>query len=241
MAVIERPIPHTEPVTRTTAGFDSSSQPSTSNTLGGPIPLGEVATLYRQVRSKIGTGGMLAPKMLKVGTTTGGFILRIEPLRTAPKPITASILSPAEMVSVARAALSFNIKELAQILGVQRPTVYAWIGGEAEPQPENLRRLNALVDCARRWSALTNLPLGEDVRRPHFENGKSLIDLLTVGSPGSLSVKEELQFLAKEVTQKNAGRKRTSVRGVLAARGLERSGSSETLDLMTGKRMGDER
>ncbi len=44
--------------------------------------------------------------------------------------------------------LGLNVSELAAALKITRPTVYAWLRGEAEPHASNLLRLSSLVAAA---------------------------------------------------------------------------------------------
>ncbi|UFP94872.1 helix-turn-helix domain-containing protein [Gloeobacter morelensis] len=181
------------------------------------------------------------PAMVKFGTTTGGGTWQwrfkvLAPIKAAANP---AIASPADKIATVRAALSLNIKELAAILRVQRPTVYSWIEGEAEPQTENARRLNALFELARSWSGLAAQPLGEDVRRPHFQEGRSFAELLSEGDLNDPSLREKLREL--EAAQRaRTTRKKKSLRETLAEKGINLPRNSETVDMLTGKRISDE-
>jgi DNA-binding transcriptional regulator YiaG len=85
--------------------------------------------------------------------------------------------SPADLIAETRAAMSLNVSELAVVLRVERPTVYAWIAGTATPQAANLHRLMEVADWARTWRRLTPSPMGQLARQlgPH---GSTLIELL---------------------------------------------------------------
>jgi len=148
--------------------------------------------------------------------------------------------SPADRISVIRSSLSLSTNELARILGVQRSTVYTWMHEEVEPQSENLSRLNALLEVAKHWATLTDLPMGEDVRLPHFVHGNSIVDLLCEGIPINPTFTTALEILAREIEDRNETRRKMSVSGILAAHGRERIRSDETIDMLTGKRIGPE-
>lgn len=86
--------------------------------------------------------------------------------------------SAPERVARIRASLGLNVSETARVLGVQRPTVYAWLAGQSRPQRSHWLRLIEIEDVAAAWSRLSALPLGEEVRLPTID-GRSLVDLLT--------------------------------------------------------------
>lgn len=59
-----------------------------------------------------------------------------------------TMVSPAEMLTTIRHALKLNMSDLASVLGVSRPTVYAWLGGD-DPSHENyihIVRLQVVAD-----------------------------------------------------------------------------------------------
>jgi len=82
-----------------------------------------------------------------------------------------------ERVARIRAALGLNVSETARVLGVQRPTIYAWLAGQSRPQRSHWQRLIAIEDIAATWLRLSALPLGDEVRLPTI-GGRSLVDLL---------------------------------------------------------------
>jgi transcriptional regulator with XRE-family HTH domain len=68
-----------------------------------------------------------------------------------------------------------SITELARVIGVERPTIYAWMRAESEPHEANYRRLARVAALARKYGRFS--PLGARVRRPGAD-GTSLVDLL---------------------------------------------------------------
>ena len=97
---------------------------------------------------------------------------------TLPAPSSPS-LSIQDQIAAIRGALSLQMKELAAVLKVQRPTVYAWTNGDSAPQPNNRVRLQNLWQIAREWNRLSRLPLGkEGLHTVHREDGRTIFDLL---------------------------------------------------------------
>lgn len=83
-----------------------------------------------------------------------------------------------ELVDVQQ-ALSLNVKELAAVLHVQRPTVYSWLRGErSNVRGSNRRRINEIAKVARAWTRMSDFPFGAAVRSELDESGRSLVDLL---------------------------------------------------------------
>lgn len=89
---------------------------------------------------------------------------------------TGSIRSAAEIVASIKAYLSLNLAEVARILHVQRPTIYAWLDGSQEPRDANLRRLNRVFGVVTRLRRQFDTSLGEFVRKPD-DTGVRLIQL----------------------------------------------------------------
>lgn len=77
-----------------------------------------------------------------------------------------------------RANLSLNVSELARVLKVERPTIYAWMRDDAATlRSENRLRLDRLHSLARRWEERSKLPI-EGLVRETNEAGESLVSLL---------------------------------------------------------------
>ena len=84
--------------------------------------------------------------------------------------------SPAEHVANIRDIFAINMSDLASILGVTRPTVYAWLEGQ-EPKAEAVIRIQQLSHTADEIKQ-ANIPrLDKLVHRPIL-NGRSLLDML---------------------------------------------------------------
>jgi len=89
------------------------------------------------------------------------------------------VLSPAEQIIAIRSLLGLNVLELATILHVQRPTIYSWQSGTATPHYENGSRLRYIHELAQRWSRMCTEPIGDWVRKPLDEGGRTLAALLS--------------------------------------------------------------
>ena len=122
----------------------------------------------------VGTGGV-RPLDFSAATPTGLTIVREEPVdedRSAPEPV-----ATADRVLLIRRWLSLSIAETARVLGVQRPTVYAWERGEG-PAQKNADRLRVLFELASHWRSLSDEPVGTLRKEVVTPDGKTLVELL---------------------------------------------------------------
>ncbi len=86
--------------------------------------------------------------------------------------------TPSENLARIRANLSLNVSELARILGVERPTIYSWMGDdEVVLRPDNRRRLAQLERVALHWREGSELPVGALIRQAN-PRGESVVSLL---------------------------------------------------------------
>jgi hypothetical protein len=74
--------------------------------------------------------------------------------------------------------LSLNLSDLATVLQVSRPTIYAWLRDESTPQAHNMSRMGLLYRMAKTWSGMSQKPLGSYLKRP-VVRGRSLLSLLS--------------------------------------------------------------
>lgn len=84
--------------------------------------------------------------------------------------------SPSEHVANIRDVFSINMSDLASVLGVTRPTVYAWLAGQ-EPKGEAVVRIQQLSCVADKFNQANIIRLDKLVHRPIL-NGRSLLDIL---------------------------------------------------------------
>lgn len=82
------------------------------------------------------------------------------------------------MLGTIRAAFSLTVTELAKVLLVQRPAVYSWLAGDAEPREPNLRRIIEISAIAEHWMAVSDAPLGAGRRLPG-PSGHTPLELLS--------------------------------------------------------------
>ncbi|MUG94559.1 hypothetical protein F7734_20130 [Scytonema sp. UIC 10036] len=143
-------------------------------------------------------------------------------------------------ISSIRSSLSLTVTEMAKILRVERQTIYAWIGGSFEPHPSNQSRLNKIHSIAKYWDTLSSLPVGNFVRQS-YNNGKSLFDLLSDDVLDEKEIHNHLQLLSEDISQGKSSPKKQSkpsVRELAARHSSKVSENNDTIDWLTGKRIG---
>jgi transcriptional regulator with XRE-family HTH domain len=153
---------------------------------------------------------------------------------------TIALLSHKEMISTIRSALSLQIKELAEILRVQRPTVYSWINDEVEPSAGNRERLQQIYRIASKWRRLCNLP-AERLIRSAGTDGHSILELLKADEINEDDVVSRLRGLAaqRRMMKAEADKRRPTAEAIALQHGLspdDVSDQQHLIDAATGKR-----
>ena len=146
-------------------------------------------------------------------------------------------VSPEAKIARLRSTLSLNISEVAAALRVERPTIYAWIGGRTRPQQGNLARLDLILRVARRWSELTPQPLGR-LREERFSGRPSLQDLLVSEQLDFSAINATLELARRVLVEQGAGARSTSRRP--ATQPSHTQAAQDEIDILTGKRLAAE-
>lgn len=149
-------------------------------------------------------------------------------------------LSHNETIAGIRSALSLQIKELSEIIHVQRPTIYSWINEEVEPSAGNRERLQRIYRIAVKWTRRCNLPM-ERLVRAAGADGHSVLDLLKVDQINEEEVFFRFDGLAAErlKMKAEADKKRPTAAATADRYGLrsdEISDQQHLIDAETGKR-----
>jgi hypothetical protein len=111
----------------------------------------------------IGSGATLLPKPT-IGTGSLVFLVGTENLASA--------------VAKIQSVFSLNISEVAKVIRVQRPTIYAWVNGDSIPHGSNYKRLQDLYRLAEAVQANFGTKLGK-LQKGRNVGGLTLIDLLS--------------------------------------------------------------
>lgn len=127
-------------------------------------------------------------------------------------------LDVGEAIAAINARFSLSIAEMARILRVSRPTIYAWIEGSSRLKPENRARLARVRDLAASWDAHSRLPMQGFVREA-APGSPSLVDLLSSEAWDESAIRAAFQRLAPLVHARDTSRP-PSIREIFVRHGL---------------------
>jgi transcriptional regulator with XRE-family HTH domain len=149
------------------------------------------------------------------GAATKRHVVAIWRAITAPfevATVDVSVRSAAEQLAFIRHYLSLSVSDLARIVGVKRPTIYAWLQNAA-PRRESAQRLAMLERTAAHWKSIADRPLGALGRLAIGVKGETFVMLLESAS------EEELRTALDQLAARL--RKRApSIKAVLQSHGL---------------------
>lgn len=164
------------------------------------------------------------------------------PLEDDIDEISKGPVLPSEMLGAVRSVFSLTMTDLAYALRVERPTVYAWLRGDAHPQRANWERLMALWRLANRWRSSVHAPMG-DYSRAVVSETESFLDLLHREPLPERLVARYLARLARLHLQETKQQPRgQGGRRAAALLGLDEppAGADERIALETGQRLSPE-
>lgn len=193
---------------------------------------------------RIGTAGSFDLRIINRSQASSGVMGElIANMKSTKEPLKEKSYSAGEMVSAIRSSLSLNITEMARVVRVERPTIYEWIGGRSNPHPDNRERLSKVFAMSQEWKKLSPLPVDSYVRQPDI-TGKSIVDLLSEEFIDTRKVLARLKELiaVQSKTKQDSLEKGTSlsVRELAKKHNLVIVERTDTIDSLTGKRIGPE-
>lgn len=104
--------------------------------------------------------GVLLGLLAGPGNTLASPVTRLwvrESTAHAPSEVEIStmVAPAAELITRIKDGWQFNMTELAELMGVQRPTLYNWLNGKTSPDAEKIQRLQIIAAAARIWTEQT--------------------------------------------------------------------------------------
>jgi transcriptional regulator with XRE-family HTH domain len=181
----------------------------TVNPLNGNLRSDNLTNIARFRSIESGTAvKIVAPLLLSFTAGTGGMMTAhsTEVLNRwiyTPKihveyPIFKNVdtRSPADLVANIRDGFAISMSDLAAVLGVSRPTAYAWLEGQ-EPKQEAMMRIQGLSRAADEFSHANITRLDKLVHRPILD-GRSLLDLLKADEDPLLALSKLREIGEKE-------------------------------------------
>ncbi|BAY10410.1 hypothetical protein [Calothrix sp. NIES-2098] len=212
-----------------------------NNTKNRGNPNEVIAILDYMKHNFIGTGGYLSINSIcsSAITINASWVFNIEHQNKKPtskfvETKNESIYDIGELLSVIRSSLSLNMKEMSQVIQVERQTVYSWLGGTSEPNSSNRKRINQIFQIAQRWKTLSSKPIGGLVRQS-YKDGKNLVTMLSEENISREDVFAFLEEISKTALLESSNK--TSIRELASIKGLKIQESTETIDWLTGKRI----
>jgi DNA-binding transcriptional regulator YiaG len=156
----------------------------------------------------------------------------------------SSQISPAALLAEIRSSLGLNIADLARVVGVERPTIYAWMSGRSTPQKANALRVVRILDVAAHWQRRSDMPLGDRGRVPGPDE-RSIVDLMALDPLPVGLLEERLADAARHEAGSAAETRRASsdIREVARRHGIAarpRHDSQAEIDFLTRRPMGAE-
>jgi transcriptional regulator with XRE-family HTH domain len=163
-----------------------------------------------------GTGGVMTAHSAAAALDRWVYYPRIHVEPSVAKQV--DMRSPAEHVANIRNVLAISMSDLASVLGVTRPTAYAWLEGQ-EPKAEAVNHIQRLSLAADEIHHANIIRLDKLVHRPIL-NGRSLLDILKADED-PLEALSMLKEIAKKEAQtrcesKGSGKQLRSLDDVLS-------------------------
>jgi len=169
-----------------------------------PILLGGAALAALLGAATAGTGGVATPDLVNTPAFTGSLISISTGRITRDEQ--EEFLTTKEKIAAIRHYLSLNMTELATVLNVGRPTVYAWATAPAALKSKHRERIDAIYELARYWRSYSSIPMGNLVRES-LPGGKTMVDLLSAdelsaetAQKGMLQIKEKQEQIDKPLS-----------------------------------------
>jgi hypothetical protein len=115
---------------------------------------------------------------------------------------------------------SLNTTDLAKVLLVERPTVYAWLESKWEPKQENKGRIRKLYQVARTWHEMSKQPIGK-LLRESVDGDVTLMDYLVRDTLEVAAINRILAVIRELVDRRVKSKRARSVREIAKQRGFK--------------------
>ena len=158
-----------------------------------------------------GSGGMSIASGESMTSDTIVYSVESQPTRAEVLKVSTV---PQEVATI-RHYLSLNVSNLATVLRIGRPTVYAWQRGEAKLHASNIKRLNDIYDLAVEWKKSSRVPLG-NMLTSSLNDGSTFLESLSRDDidPAELSSKVHELVEKREVILAGQGPRVRSLRSI---------------------------
>jgi DNA-binding XRE family transcriptional regulator len=143
--------------------------------------------------------------------------------------------SLADRISEIKAAFGLTVSQLAQVIQVQRQTIYDWMDEDHPPQVQGHKRerLAAIQRWAIQWNALCPWPAGKGVASYAVE-GNTLLDLLAADVLDEARLATVLRGLSEQVKAEWRRKEERSLANRLRARGFQPAAEPSLRSVLAG-------
>lgn len=119
-----------------------------------------------------------------------------------------SVISADVQLDVIQEALSLSVSQIAEILRVSRPTVYAWARGRViiPRDPADVARLRALFRASQSWQALSEFEMGRFVSLPLGDGQPNLFQLFNADTWDEDKIAHAMRLIAERLKTRAAER-----------------------------------
>jgi hypothetical protein len=111
-----------------------------------------------------------------------------------------------EKLAYVQDQFSLNLSDTAAVLRVSRPTVYAWLRDDSEPQEHNIHRIDRLYALAKEWRETSPAPLG-DCNRRIVHSGRSILELLSEADLNDSTIRAAFSTARRAMDRTGEGRR----------------------------------
>ncbi|HCR80048.1 MAG TPA: helix-turn-helix domain-containing protein [Alcanivorax sp.] len=146
--------------------------------------------------SDAGSGGMMTADALKarpawISTDSSSAEVERVDVRHFSSDASATLQ---QRLQTLKTTLGLTITDMAELFGVARPSIYAWLKGQ-EPRPDNVERLATLESYAEKVDALALPRVDKLIKRP-LKSGASMLLLIKDGRAVDRAL-DELAHIAR--------------------------------------------
>jgi hypothetical protein len=185
-----------------------------------------------------GTGSVLTLQLVEPFLrrhTNAGAERLVSRVESVPPEPTVDVRGQLTLI---RSSFGLSITELAQVLKVERPTIYTWLRQTVRPHEQNRRRLDLVYELADFWRSLSSASLAH-LRHQRVPGGSSLLELLVSENVDTERVKSWLRAVGRSASRAPGLRLRDRA-AESGGQIVAVPGAREEIDRMTGKRVNDE-
>jgi DNA-binding transcriptional regulator YiaG len=117
-------------------------------------------------------------------------------------------LTPEEQLDAIQDSLSLSVSQIAEVLHVTRPTVYAWSRGSVSVPKDraDAQRLRALHRVANAWRKRSEYDVGRWLTVPVGDDEPSLLDLLKADQWDEQALARTMDVLARRLAERASER-----------------------------------